>query len=858
MKNILLLLVILFHTIILAKENEQKEVSIQFMWLDQFEFAGFYIAKEKGFYKDTGLNVTFNKFTSQTNIVEEVISNNSDFGTGSSSLLIDKSKGKDIVLLGTVFQSSPLILLGIKNDNIKTIPDIKNKRVMLTKDQQRFATLQAMIASRDVRLEDIKVLDHSFDVNDLINKKTYLMLAYTTNEPFIFKEKGYESQIFHPKDYGFDFYEELIFTSSKFAKKNPITVKNFYDASIKGWEYAFNNIEETAKLIFDKYNIQNKSLESLIFEANEMKKLVYTKDKRIGPITKEKIKLIENSYRIMGLLKDTIDINEFIYPINQKNKINLSNEEKKYLKNKGFISMCIDPNWMPFEKNKKGKHIGMSSDYMNLFEEKIKTKIRMIPTKTWSQSLEYGKQRKCDIFSLVMRTPQRDSYLNFSKDYIHIPLVIASNINSSFINSISQVADKKLGIVKNYAYGEILRDSYPNMTFVDVENIKDGLDKVEEGKLYGFIGTLATVGYNIQRDYIGQLKIIGKFDETWNLGIGSRNDEPLLNSIFNKAIDSISDEQRQSILNKWISVNYQKGFDYEFIVKVLLFLFIIIIISALLYRQSLLKNLNTQLNEKMKLEIEKNTHQNEILSQQAKMAAMGEMIGNIAHQWRQPLSVISITATGLKFRKEFEEVSDKEIGEALDSINNTSQFLSKTIDDFRTFLENNSIPSEITISNTIKKSLEIVGVQFVSKDINIVTDVEDIKIITLENELIQVLINILNNARDAFSDIKTNKYIFIEAISKNKELIITIRDNAGGINEDIITKVFEPYFTTKHKSQGTGIGLYMSEKMITQHLKGSIKAENKEYICNNEECKGAQFTIILNDYYKDNETNLNI
>jgi signal transduction histidine kinase len=393
------------------------------------------------------------------------------------------------------------------------------------------------------------------------------------------------------------------------------------------------------------------------------------------------------------------------------------------------------------------------------------------------------------------------------------------------------------------------------MTFVDVENIQDGLDKVEEGKLFGFIGTLATVGYNIQRDYIGQLKIIGKFDETWDLGIGSRNDEPLLNSIFNKAIDSISYEQRQSILNKWISVNYQRGFDYTFIAKVLVVLFILILISALLYRQSLLKKLNKQLNEKVKLEIEKNSHQNQILNQQAKMASMGEMIGNIAHQWRQPLSVISITATGLKFRKEFEEVSDEEITEALDSINNTSQFLSKTIDDFRTFFENNSIPIEITISNTVDKSLEIIGVQFVSKEINIVTNIEDIEIVTLENELIQVLINILNNAKDAFNNIETMKYIFIDAFSKDKELTIKIRDNAGGINKDIITKIFEPYFTTKHKSQGTGIGLYMSEKMITQHLQGSIKVENKEYIYHDENFKGAQFTIILSELLQDIEIN---
>ena len=245
------------------------------------------------------------------------------------------------------------------------------------------------------------------------------------------------------------------------------------------------------------------------------------------------------------------DINAQPYQLS----IDLTPQETAYLKNKGVIKMCIDPIWMPFEKNDNGKHIGMTADYFNLFEAAIGIPIQMVPTNTWTESLELGKQRKCDIFSLVMPTPERYAYLDFTTPYFKTPLVIATAIHQEWIPNISAVTQKHIGIVKNYSYGYILRNRYPDMKLIDVDNINEGLNQVWKGKLYGFIGTLATVGYHIQQEYIGQLKISGKFTESWDLGIGTRNDEPLLKSIFEKVIQNISPEEHQQILNKWISVS---------------------------------------------------------------------------------------------------------------------------------------------------------------------------------------------------------------------------------------------------------------------------------------------------------------
>ena len=246
-----------------------------------------------------------------------------------------------------------------------------------------------------------------------------------------------------------------------------------------------------------------------------------------------------------------------------------SEEERAYLKNKKEILMCIDPNWMPYEKIEDGKHIGMTRDYMELFSERIGVPITMVPTTNWMQSIEYAKARKCDIFSLAMSTPERETYMDFTAPYLSIPLVIATRIDELFIVDIIDVTDKQLGVVEGYAFAEILRDKYPNINLVDVPTVDDGLDMVAKGELFGFVGTLSSVGYAIQRNFIGELKVAGKFDDKWELGVGVRNDDPMLKDIFERAIDSLEYEKRQQILNHWISVKYDKGIDYDLIWKIL-------------------------------------------------------------------------------------------------------------------------------------------------------------------------------------------------------------------------------------------------------------------------------------------------
>ena len=815
------------------------------MWVDQFEFAGFYMAKEKGFYEKIGLDVEIKKYNLSTNVLNEVLEKKADFGVNSSSLIIKKSLGKDIVILGSIFQSSPLIILALKDSRIKNIHDIKNKKLMMTSEQYEAAPLQSMLISENISLKSINLIDHSFNVDDLINKKTDFMMAYTTNEPYLLKEKGYESQIFHPKDYGFNFYEEILFTSKEFANNNPKLVKDFYDASISGWYYAFENIDETAQLIYEKYNPQNKSLASLIDEAKEMKKLVYDKENKIGTITKERINLIINTYKVLGLMKNSIDIDDLIYTKHLNNSFTLSKEESDYLKNKKEIKFCIDPDWMPFEKIEDNKHIGISADYVDIIESKLNVPITLVQTKSWSESLSKAKERVCDIIPLIVKTDNRDKYLNFTSPYIKLPLVMAGGIEDSFIEDINQYKNKKIGISKDYAFGEILKAKYPHLNFVEVENMKDGFEQIQKGQISGFIENLTTIGFAIQKNYIGQIKIIAKLNETLEAGISSRNDEPILNSIFQKALDSIDSEKREEIYNKWVYVNYQKETNYDSLNKFLFIIIGFILVFILFYRQYLLKKMNEELNEKIKIEMKKNEEKTRISIQQSRMASMGEMLENIAHQWRQPLSTISVAASGIEIKKELNILNDEDLSDSLRHIKNATQYLSNTIDDFRNFFVKDKIPSNINIRNTLNKTIDLISSTLAKEEITLIRNIQNINFTSYENELIQVLMNIFINAKDALANRKSEKLIIVVIKQIEDNLVIKIKDNAGGVDSSIIDKIFEPYFTTKHQFNGTGIGLYMSKLIVEKHLIGEISVKNIDFIFNSKTYRGALFELVL-------------
>ena len=243
------------------------------------------------------------------------------------------------------------------------------------------------------------------------------------------------------------------------------------------------------------------------------------------------------------------------------------------------------------------------------------------------------------------------------------------------------------------------------------------------------------------------------------------------------------------------------------------------------------------------------TKKERLLAQQSKMASMGEMLENIAHQWRQPLSVITTGASGIKLNKEYGILTDDMLLSTLESIEVSANHMSKTIDDFRDFFKVDKKLDYFNVNEAIDKSLFILSSKFKNRNIDVVENIQEIQAYGLMNEFIQSLMNILNNANDILENLKDEKkYIFIDMKVEDDRLIITVKDNAGGIPADTLPKIFEPYFTTKEGRKGTGIGLYMTKEMIENHMHGKVSAKNVQYSYEDIDYNGASFIIELPMY----------
>lgn len=582
MKQYLFLFFFCFAT--LYAQPPIEKVSVQLQWADQFQFAGYYVAKERGFYRDAGLEVTLQKFDSKKLSVDEVMAGRSTYGIGRSSLLNDRMAGKNVVALSAIFQSSPFVLLSQKSADIKTPRDLKGKRVMMTSDFQDTISVRAMLNSQDIRLDQLKIIEHSFNPIDISNGKTDVMACYISNEPFVLKEKGIETNAISPEAYGFDFYSDILFTSEAEVRNHPKRVRAFVDATLKGWEYAFEHIPETAQLIRERYNTQNKSLESLIYEGEVLKTLAYRKNQPLGSITVDKFRRISDIYKVMGIEQNEKRLAGFVY--DDTHQTVLMNVDERSFLHMNTIRYTSTLTWPPFNffsESNPPQLQGIAVDFWKLISERTGMKSSFIPLSTLSGVLDAIKTKTADITLGTSISKEKEPYALFSKPYASFPNVIVTGKTIDFIPGLKALEGKRIAITEGYSVAEAIGAKYPNITIVGVEDTREGLKLLSSGRVDAVVDILPVVAYLINADHQVNLKISGTTEFDFDVRMMIRNDYPELKTIVDKAIDSITIAERQRILNRYIAITYEDRVDYTWAYVVVMGAFIII--SIFIYRQ---------------------------------------------------------------------------------------------------------------------------------------------------------------------------------------------------------------------------------------------------------------------------------
>jgi two-component system, NarL family, sensor histidine kinase EvgS len=815
-------------------------------------------------------------------------------------------------------------------------------------------------------IDYIKLISSKIGIETIFISDTWtnLLEKYYKKEIDVFPVIGFSEERAKKFDYTKSYINQEF---SIITKKNRFNIINTDDLSnkklalVKGWNITAQIKVNYPKIITIEFDTLDKVFESI--KNNEVDATIqntlianYHINKDYYDSLKIATSVIINNFDeklYMGISKDLplLDgimnkaINKIspieLEALNKKwfkteKTILFTQEELDFIKNK-TVNLAFFNKWAPIIFTENAKNYGLAFDMWEYIADKANLKTNIIIKDSFDDVLKSIKDKTSDIMISTSKTSDREKYAIFSDIYYKAPIGIATLLDKNYIPDASHLLGKKIGVGKNYSAYKLLKEQYPSMNLVPVENIEEGLSLLSKNEIYALVDNIPVLIYSIQKYAYSNIKISGTTGIDIDLRMMIRDDYHILQSIVDKVLESMSPNDKSLIYDKWLKLEYKQSFDYSILWKYFLPLILIIIFILYKNRQllryqkelkltkddlentlktfrslvnltiegiiivsdnkiiyfndeilkifdineeellnssfynlfekndnisinNIIKNIDTQTYEMIGLKNSKTRfpllikskkvifenkpsiilsiidmseikNKENLLIQQSKMASLGEMIGNIAHQWRQPLSLISTAASGMKVQKEFDQLDDKTFNDTLDSITSTTLFLSQTIDDFQNYLKEDKVKKEFDVNSSIKKILNIIKGSFTKYSITVTLDLgEDLIINSYENELNQAILNILNNAKDALAE-KDNidKRLYVKSYKEDTNIIIEIIDNAGGVIEENITKVFEPYFTTKHKSQGTGLGLYMTHQIITSSMQGEIEISNTTY-----------------------------
>lgn len=318
LKRFLSVIAILLIIPILSKGDNSRlmndQVKLKLKWLHQFQSAGFYAAQIKGYYQQEGINIELIEGSATEPPIDFVINNENSYGVSSSELIEFKAKGKPIVLISSIFQHSPYVIISLSDKNIFEPKDLIGKKIMVSQEQG-LIQLKSLLSSQKIDLNKITFLEHTWRNEDITNGYADAMSGYSTVEPYQLSKQGFIVNELNPRKFGIDFYGDLFFTSEKEANQNPNRVIAMKHATNKGWEYALSHIDEMCDYILSLPGVKERGItkENLVYEALNMQQLIKSDLVEIGHINKLRIENMVRLYEKIGLIEKNANFDNFIF-----------------------------------------------------------------------------------------------------------------------------------------------------------------------------------------------------------------------------------------------------------------------------------------------------------------------------------------------------------------------------------------------------------------------------------------------------------------------------------------------------------------------------------------------------------------
>ncbi|MBV5320565.1 MAG: transporter substrate-binding domain-containing protein [Sulfuricurvum sp.] len=457
-------------------------------------------------------------------------------------------------------------------------------------------------------------------------------------------------------------------------------------------------------------------------------------------------------------------------------KISLTADEQTFLKAKKEITMCADPDWEPFEIiNEHGEHIGIAADLIQLVAKRLNVHIRILPTKTWEETLALSKSKQCDIMSFVNQTPEREKWLIFTQPLLSDPNILITREEHPFVADLIGLDHESVVLPAGTAMLERMSKDFTNLKFIPVVSEPDAMKMVSEKKADMTVRSLIVAAYIIKKEGWFNLKISGQPQGYENhLRIGVIKEEPILRDILDKGIRTITPIEREAIINKHTGLVVKEGIDTKTVT---------LIVLGLLGVVGLIILWNYLLHRKVRLEVSKNLQIKDQLYQKAKQAEIGNLIANISHQWREPLSKLSsINLLNIAMIRTGQPIENGWLLEQSQKVEDTIDFMSHTMQNFLEFYKQSSVKADFSVYESIESSIAIIETKILDFGVHVVIEGDDSVLYGIKNEWMQVWLNLLNNSIKIFEERNIENPMIRIEISLER---INFCDNGGGMDTSI-------------------------------------------------------------------------
>jgi len=470
------------------------KVSLQLKWSHQFQFAGYYAAAEKGFYRDAGLDVEIREAQSSDEPIQNVLSGKADFGVGTTDLLLLREQGKPVVALAVIFQHSPLALLTRQDSGIDNLHELSGRKLMI---EPHSAELIAYLQSEGLGFGKYLVAPHSFDIDDLLHGKADAMSVYVTDEPFSLKEAGVAYNLFSPRAVGIDFYGDNLFTTEAQIQHHPERVQAFRAASLKGWEYAMQHPEEIVQLIYTRYG-QKHSIDHLRFEAEKMIPLL-PELVEIGHMNPGRWRHIADVYAEQGMMRPDFDLKGFLHDPNQPPDFTWL-----YAMLGGVLAFALIAGGVAFYIFRLNRHLQISEEHYRLLAENTHDVIWILDIKALH-------------FTYV--SPSITRLRGYS-----VEEALRQTVAASFTPHSARQVDLALAYL--WRYGEVMQHS------MELEQ------PCKDGSII-WVDATVSVMRDAKRRPVGLLGITRDITERKRVGEELRRSETLLRTLYDSTSDAV-------------------------------------------------------------------------------------------------------------------------------------------------------------------------------------------------------------------------------------------------------------------------------------------------------------------------------